>query len=52
MVPLIAIHSSISIVQARSEWEIRAEGQFEFAKFVEKLQKEIELKDPKNIHGL
>jgi len=47
MVPLIGIHSSISIVQARSEWEIRAEAQFEFAKFVEKLQKEIELKDPK-----
>ncbi len=47
MVPLIGIHSSMSMVQARSEWEIRAEGQFEFAKFVEKLQKEIELKGPK-----
>ncbi|MDQ5868407.1 MAG: hypothetical protein M3530_01620 [Thermoproteota archaeon] len=47
MVPLIGIHSSIPIVQARPEWEIRAEAQFEFAKFVEKLQKEIELKDPK-----
>ena len=46
MVPLIGIHSYISVVQARSGWEIRAEARFEFAKFVERLHKEIELKDP------
>ena len=40
------IHSYISVVQARSGWEIRAEARFEFAKFVERLHKEIELKDP------
>ena len=46
LVPLIGIHSYISVVQARSGWEIRAEAQFEFAKFVERLHKETELKDP------
>lgn len=46
LVILLSIHSSISKVHARSEWETRAEAQYEFAKFVEKMQKEIELKDP------
>ncbi|MGB0004048.1 MAG: hypothetical protein WBP74_05250 [Nitrososphaeraceae archaeon] len=46
MVILLGVHCSTSKVHARSEWEIRAEAQYEFAKFVEKLQKEIELKDP------
>ena len=46
LVILLGIHSSISKVHARSEWETRAEAQYEFAKFVEKMQKEIELKDP------
>jgi hypothetical protein len=46
LVILLSIHSSISKVHARSEWETRAEAQYEFAKFVEKMQKEIELQDP------
>ncbi|MGA7008455.1 MAG: hypothetical protein WB612_01830, partial [Nitrososphaeraceae archaeon] len=46
VVILLGVHCSTSKVHARSEWEIRAEAQYEFAKFVEKLQKEIELKDP------
>jgi hypothetical protein len=46
LVILLSIHSSISKVHARSEWDTRAEAQYEFAKFVEKMQKEIELKDP------
>lgn len=46
LVILLGIHCSTSKVHARSEWETRAEAQYEFAKFVEKLQKEIELKDP------
>ena len=46
LVILLSIHSSISKVHARSEWETRAEAQYEFAKLVEKMQKEIELKDP------
>jgi hypothetical protein len=46
MVTVLGIHSSISQAHALSEWETRAEAQYEFAKFVEKLQKEIELKDP------
>jgi type II secretory pathway component PulL len=44
--PLIAINSYISVTQARSEWEIRAEAQFEFAKFIDRLQNELELKNP------
>ena len=48
-VPLIGIHSYISVSHARSEWEIRAEAQFEFAKFIDKLQKEIEFKHPQKI---
>lgn len=46
MVTVLGIHSSISQIHALSEWETRAEAQYEFAKFVEKVQKEIELKDP------
>ena len=46
VVILLGIQCSTSKVHARSEWETRAEAQYEFAKFIEKLQKEIELKDP------
>ena len=46
VVILLSIHCSTSKVHALSEWETRAEAQYEFAKFVEKLQQEIELKDP------
>ncbi len=49
MVPLIGIHSYISVSHALSEWEIGAEAQFEFAKFLDKLQKEIEFKHPQKI---
>ena len=46
VVILLGIQCSTSKVHARSEWETRAEAQYEFAKFIEKLQKEIDLKDP------
>ena len=46
VVILLGIECSTSKVHARSEWETRAEAQYEFAKFIEKLQKEIDLKDP------
>jgi len=46
VVILLGVHCSTSKVHARSEWETRAEAQYEFAKFVDKLQKEIETKDP------
>ena len=46
VVILLGVHCSTSKVHARSEWETRAEAQYEFAKFVDKLQKEIKTKDP------
>ena len=46
VVILLGVQCSTSKVHARSEWETRAEAQYEFAKFVDKLQKEIETKDP------
>ena len=50
VVILLGVHCSTSKVHARSEWEIRAEAQYEFAKFVEKLQKEIETQRSTSIH--
>jgi hypothetical protein len=49
MVTMTGIHSSSLSAQAGSEWDIRAEAQFEFSTFIKKFQSALEVENPQTI---
>ena len=49
MVTILGIHSYSHIAVAASDWDVRAEAQFEFSKFIKKFQKALEIENPETI---
>lgn len=49
MVTILGIHSYSQLAIAASDWDIRAEAQFEFSKFIKKFQNALEIENPQTI---
>lgn len=49
MVTMIGIHSYPHLLAAASDWDARAEAQFEFSKFIKKFQNALEIENPQTI---
>jgi hypothetical protein len=49
MVTILGIHNYSQLAAAASDWDIRAEAQFEFSKFIKKFQNALEIENPQTI---
>jgi hypothetical protein len=49
MVTMIGIHNSSHLAAAASDWDARAEAQFEFSKFIKKFQNTLDIENPETI---
>jgi hypothetical protein len=49
IVTVVSIHNSLHLVTAASDWDNRAEAQFEFSKFIKKFRSALEDENPQTI---
>ena len=49
MVTMLGIHNDSHLAAADSDWDVRAEAQFEFSKFIKKFQNALEIENPQSI---
>jgi hypothetical protein len=49
IVTVVSIHNSLHFVTAASDWDTRAEAQFEFSKFIKKFRSALEDENPQTI---
>jgi hypothetical protein len=49
IVTMVGIHNSSHLAVAGSDWDARAEAQFEFSKFIKKFQSALETENPQTI---